>query len=150
MNPPCVSLCLSISQLRNPPAGPCLIVTREEIYLYSQPFHCAGPHFSDPMDRVTSMRRPLHPGAWAPFLSHGDRMCYFSQIPELGVFVVASPIGRAGLFSIYWTKTKGQVLPQYGYRLEYLLPFESGNDTEVTNVKGARLVGVAVGPVQGM
>lgn len=136
--------------LKNPPIGPCLIITREEIYLYQRPFHCAETSFSDPVDRIISMRRPLHPGPWAPFLCSGDRMCYFCQIPELGVFVVASSIGRVGVFSLYWTRKKGEVLPQYGYKLEYLLPFENGNDEEVTSVKGARLVGVATGPVQGM
>lgn len=45
---------------------------------------------------------------------------------------------------------------QYGFKLEYLLPFEAGRDTQVYDVPQpyneppARLVGVAVGPVQGM
>ena len=77
-------------------------------------------------------------------------MCYFSQIPELGIFVVASPLGRAAIFSIFWTKVESDPVPKYGVRLEYLLPFEKGNDKEVHDGKGPKLAGVAVGPVQGM
>lgn len=96
------------------------------------------------------MRRPLHPERHAPPLGSHDRMCYFEQIPELGVFIVASPLGRAAVFSIYWMKVKDSAVPQYGYKLEYLLPFEGKNEKRVCDLRGGRLVGLAVGPVQGM
>ncbi|CAO2648254.1 Nn.00g075210.m01.CDS01 [Neocucurbitaria sp. VM-36] len=133
----------------NTPTGPCLILTKEEIYLVQRPFQLSSSDLGS-VGPVVSMRRPLHPGPWTLFLGSHDRMCYFAQIPELGVFVVASPLGRAAVFSIYWTKAKGHAVPQYGFKLEYLLPFEGEHETEVCDVQGARLAGLTVGPVQGM
>ncbi len=98
---------------------------------------------------IISMRRPLHPEPWARTLSAVDRMCFHKQIPELGVFIVASPIGRAGVFSIYWTREKEGDEPQWGCRLEYLLPFEKRDDRRVYCLPGTNLIGVSVGPIQG-
>ncbi|KAJ4369621.1 hypothetical protein N0V83_005383 [Neocucurbitaria cava] len=134
----------------NLPTGPCLILTKEEIYLVQQPFQLRSTSDSDFIGPIVSMRRPLHPERHAPPLGSHDRMCYFEQIPELGVFIAASPLGRAAVFSIYWMKVKGSAVPQYGYKLEYLLPFEGKNEKEVCDWRGGRLVGLAVGPVQGM
>ena len=96
------------------------------------------------------MRRPLHPGPWVTTLRSLDRHCYFSQIPELGVFLVGSPIGRVGVFTLYWTKDEGNPQPRYGFKLEYLLPFKHDDENMVAGVPPeSRLAGVAVGPVQG-
>ena len=78
-----------------------------------------------------------------------DRHCFFSQIPELGIFIVGSPAGRAGVFSLYYTRDQNTGEPRYGFKLEYLLPFRSGNETEITGGPIERLLGVAVAPVQG-
>ena len=96
------------------------------------------------------MRRPLHPGPWVTTLSSLDRHCYFSQIPELGVFLVGSPIGRVGVFTLYWTKDEGNPQPRYGFKLEYMLPLKQDDENMVAGVPPeSRLAGVAVGPVQG-
>lgn len=100
------------------------------------------------------IQRPLHPAEpstpW-PFIpgSH-DRHCYTTQISELGVFIVASPNGRAGIFSLTKQNPNPAANPSYSFHLEYILPFANAADSTVCDVEGARLVGVAAGPVQGM
>ncbi|KAG9197876.1 hypothetical protein G6514_000768 [Epicoccum nigrum] len=134
--------------------SPLLIVTKEDVYLYQRPLDYAGDH----SDYIVTMRRPLHPNdLHIPCLfipgSH-DRHCYTTQIPELGVFIVASPNGRAGVFSL--TRAPGHAnpqasgRPQFGFQLEYILPFADRDGRKVWDVEGARLIGVAAGPVQGM
>jgi hypothetical protein len=135
-------------------SSPLLIVTKEDIYLYQRPLDYA----SDQSDYIVTMRRPLHPAdLHIPCLfipgSH-DRHCYTTQIPELGVFIIASPHGRAGVFSL--TRAPGHESPQttgrpqFSFQIEYILPFRNGDDRKVWDVEGARLIGVAAGPVQGM
>ena len=94
------------------------------------------------------MERALHPLP-TPFYKSCDRLCYSVQIPELGIFIVGSPQGRAGVFSLYSVVRPGQACREYGFKLEYILPFEAHNEREVVDVGQARLVGVAVAPVQG-
>ena len=68
----------------------------------------------------------------------------------MGVFLVGSPIGRVGVFTLYWTKDEGNPQPRYGFKLEYLLPFKQDDENMVAGVPPeSRLAGVAVGPVQG-
>lgn len=95
------------------------------------------------------MRRPLHPGQWVEALLSQDRHCFFSEIPELGVFVVGSPIGHAGVFSLCYNKHEDHERPRYSFKLEYLLPFHKSNPTRIAGVPQGRLLGVAVAPVQG-
>lgn len=103
------------------------------------------------------IRRPLHPPdlntpirTWMLPTCSSDRHCFSAEIPELGVFIVASPHGRAGIFSLTWRKQRGQEHLTYGLALEQILPFSRHNQKEVWDVPHARLIGVAVGPVQGM
>jgi hypothetical protein len=100
------------------------------------------------------IRRPLHPPGpghpWTLPTSSSDRQCYSAEIPELGIFIVASPYGRAGIFSLTWRKEKDQERPTHSLVLEQILPFSRHNRNEVWDVPHARLIGVAVGPVQGM
>jgi hypothetical protein len=93
------------------------------------------------------MRQPLHPPSklGLSILESSDRHCFFAQIPELGVFIIASPVGRAAVFRL--TKTRGGI---YGFRLEYLLPLRGDDESEVWAPSGGKLLGTAVGPVQGM
>lgn len=121
---------------------PFMILTKEDIFLVQRPFG-ASKH-------IMSMQRPLHLGEWAPSLAPHDRHCFFSHIAELGVFIIGSPIGRAAVFSLYWTKDEGNPHRRYGFKLEYLLPFKAENENEITGVPAERLVGVAVSPIQGM
>ncbi|KAF2626996.1 hypothetical protein BU25DRAFT_411100 [Macroventuria anomochaeta] len=130
--------------------SPLLIVTKEDIYLYQRPLDYVGDH-SDP---IVTIRRPLHPSEREkpfPFIpgSH-DRHCYTTHIPELGVFIIASPNGRAGIFALTRTNSKNQARPLYSFHLEYVLPFVNDDENKVWDVEGARLIGVAAGPVQCM
>lgn len=129
-------------------------MTKEDVYLYQRPLDYASDH----SDYIVTMRRPLHPNdLHIPCLfipgSH-DRHCYTTQIPELGVFIIASPNGRAGVFSLTCAPGHGindvTGRPQFGFQLEYILPFANSDDRKVWDVEGARLIGVAAGPVQGM
>lgn len=98
------------------------------------------------------MRQPLHPGLPRETLASHDRHCYFKQVLELGIFIVASPLGRAAVFALTQFRKKGKATGTYGFRLEYLLPFVKGNEGEVGHpeVLNKKLAGIAVSPVQGM
>lgn len=126
---------------------PCVVIAREEIYLIQRPYPCSG--LRSPKAIVT-MRRPLYPGPYvSPYLAPQCRLCYLAQVGELGIFVVGSPIGRAAVFSLYYTKSSPKSEPEYGFKLEYMLPFDRNNDRQVFGVPYARLLGIAVAPVQG-
>ncbi|KAF2855153.1 hypothetical protein T440DRAFT_386704 [Plenodomus tracheiphilus IPT5] len=128
------------------PIRPCLVATKQEIYLIQRPCPSSRLH---PPESIITMRHPIHPGNLDPLLAPSDRLCYLTQIPELGIFIVASPVGRAAVFSMNFTKVASTSEPEYGFSLEYILPFDRDNDTELVNVPNARLVGLAVAPVQG-
>jgi hypothetical protein len=93
------------------------------------------------------MRNPLFSAARLA-LPH-DRLCYSAQIPELGIFIAASPGGRAAIFGLI--QYKGEEGNVYGFRLDHILPFyRQEKDLLMGGYSGIRLVGIAVGPVQGM
>ena len=93
------------------------------------------------------MRNPLYSAGWMN-LPH-DRLCYSAQIPELGIFIVASPGGRAAIFGL--TQYKGEDGDVYGFRLDHTVPFNrQERELLIGGHSGIRLVGIAVGPVQGM
>lgn len=106
------------------------------------------------------MRHPLHSFIrLSPFGNDAphDRLCFSTQIPELGIFIVASPIGRIAIFALTKsltlnpdTETKDW---RFGFELEYILPFDKV-DEGVVGEEGVdwgkrRLVGVSASPVQG-
>lgn len=125
-------------------------MTKEDVHLYQRPLDYAGDH----LDPIVTIRRPLHPDERQnpfPFIpgSH-DRHCYTTQIPELGIFIIASPHGRAGVFSLTKAPESSKSRPQYSFHLEYVLPFANDDKSKILDTEGARLIGVAAGPVQGM
>jgi len=126
--------------------GPFLIFTKEDVFLIQG---LSATSLNVPLKPIVAIRRPLHPGRWVDSLMSCDRHCFFSQIPELGVFIVGSPAGRVGVFSLYYTRDENTGEPRYGFELEYLLPFRSGNETEIAGGPNERLLGVAVAPLQG-
>ncbi|KAF3003098.1 hypothetical protein E8E13_008058 [Curvularia kusanoi] len=130
--------------------SPLLIVTKEDVHLYQRPLDYVGDH----SDHIITLRHPLHPeDCQKPFPSipgSHDRHCYTTQIPELGVFIIASPNGRAGVFSLNRAPDHSPGRPQFGFQLENILPFANSDDSKIWDVEGARLIGVAAGPVQGM
>jgi hypothetical protein len=81
------------------------------------------------------------------------RHCLY--VPELGIFVVASPTGRCGVFSLTGTDTEYRGRPKfvYGFRQEYLLPLDEQEFEDFwypsNDSMGNQLMGIAVGPVQG-
>lgn len=131
---------------------PCIVVTKEEIYLYQSLFDPT----SDRLHPILYMRNPLFPPndnfpSAFPIAAY-HRHCYATQIPELGVFIVASPAGRVGIFRLTKVVVEDTGQPLYSFRLDHLLPSigREGETVLLEEVWGRRLVGVAVGPVQGM
>lgn len=95
------------------------------------------------------MRNPLFP----PFVPvtrslEAHRQCFTAQIPELGIFIVGSPAGRVGIFRLTQTLCSGEII--YGFRVEHILPLQERRAGEPGWGSARQLVGVAVGPVQGM
>jgi hypothetical protein len=136
---------------------PCLLISKDDIYLIQRPLDSARDH----VDLVQTMRHPLHPQDPNDYIGHYDRQCFHTQIPELGVFIIGSPVGRAAIFSL--TKLRkprpadhGKSVYGYGFHLEYILPFSAHDETNIWSstthpqCPRAMLMGVAVGPVQGM
>lgn len=134
---------IEVDELNNP----FVILTKEDIFLVQRPLTA---NMQRPRNHVISMRRPLHPGEWMLSLAPQDRHSFFSHIPELGVFIIGSPIGRAAVFSLYWTHDEGNPHRRYGFKLEYLLPFKEEHENEIAGGSRERLIGVAVAPIQGM
>lgn len=68
----------------------------------------------------------------------------------MGIFIVASPTGRAAIFALTRSHSADKGY-HYGFHLEYILPLNK-NEPMILNQHHPpkRLVGVAVGPVQGM
>ncbi|KAH7073454.1 hypothetical protein BKA63DRAFT_416438 [Paraphoma chrysanthemicola] len=136
---------------------PCLLITKDDIFLVQRPLDSEGDH----EDLVLTMHQPLHPKDPGFHTGSHDRQCFHTQIPELGVFIIASPIGRAAIFSLTKLRkqqpaSNGKSVYGYGFQLEYILPFEAHDETQVWSPThdpddpSVMLMGVAVGPVQGM
>lgn len=72
-----------------------------------------------------------------------DRLNMIQQIPELGVVIIATQIGRCAICSL----TKREQTDTFGLRVDWILP------TKKQELKGLRpyspLLGMAVSPVQG-
>lgn len=91
------------------------------------------------------LRRPLAQ-AMPPSLhslTHFDRLNMVTQVPELGLVLVASQIGRVALLTL----TRMRATKQLSFRLDCILP------TEEQEARGERpmvpLLGMTVGPLQG-
>ena len=79
-------------------------------------------------------------------LGWSDRLNMTAQIPELGVIVVASQIGRAALLTLTQVRLKGGKHHR-SFRVDWILPFKSEEDEDLR--PNIPLAGIAVGPVQG-
>lgn len=132
---------------------PMIIVTKEEIYLLQRPLD----PLTSPSFPILTMRNPLYP-PHSYRRTHSNpvtiyhRQCFTAQIPELGVFIVGSPAGRVGIFRLTrshnQTEFGGAVM---GFRLDHLLPSPEDEKTYAIHRDwGKQLIGLAVGPVQGM
>ena len=89
------------------------------------------------------LKQALPPAIEASQHAHIDRLNMFLQIPELGVVVIATQIGRAAVCSL----TRNQQTGTFGLRVDWILP------TKKQELKGLRpvgpLLGIAASPVQG-
>lgn len=72
-----------------------------------------------------------------------DRLNLTQYIPELGIVVVATQIGRVAVCSLTRKGSKGP----FGLRVDWILPFESQEKSHERPL--THLLGIAVGPVQG-
>ena len=102
--------------------------------------------FHDPLTQPSIiMRDPLHeklsPDMY--WLGRYDRMNMVAQVPELGLVLAASPVGRVALFTL----TRRKVMQLSALRLDWILPLYS----QEKNGERPRvpLLGIAVGPIQG-
>ncbi|KAH3955744.1 hypothetical protein HBH53_007770 [Parastagonospora nodorum] len=132
-------------QIATDPSFPCsssrqpsLVITKDDIFFLQQPFN------SSP-DPILTIRCPLHPGRATQSLHAIDRQCFSTHVPELGIFIIGSPVGHVAIFAL----TKSRESGEFGFELEYILPFNKRDENEVLTVPYRRMVGVAVGPVQG-
>ncbi|KAF2443766.1 hypothetical protein P171DRAFT_432940 [Karstenula rhodostoma CBS 690.94] len=131
---------------------PMIIVTKEEIYLFQRVLDAT----TTPSLPVLTMRSPLYrhlPGAYTSPLSVYHRQCFNAQIPELGVFIIGSPAGRVGIFRLTRTRYLSEHSKEiFGFRLDHLLPLSKDKEAKyiVDDQWERQLVGLAVGPVQGM
>lgn len=130
-----------------------VIVTKEEIYLFQRPLDPT----TSPSLPILTMRNPLYPpqslrSSYASPVNVYHRQCFTAQIPELGVFIIGSPAGRVGIFRLtrthYNTEHTNEI---FGFRLDHLLPLSKDKAKQLVDDQwGKQLIGVAVGPVQGM
>jgi hypothetical protein len=80
-------------------------------------------------------------------LEGSQRLSLQAHIPELGVLIVGSPVGRVAVFSLGQCSWYPRTVPVYFHRLDWLLPLAS--QEERGERPESRLAGVAVSPVQG-
>ncbi|KAH8706960.1 hypothetical protein GQ44DRAFT_763811, partial [Phaeosphaeriaceae sp. PMI808] len=101
---------------------PALIITMEDIYLIQHPLS-PTPH-NHP---IYTLSHPLNATAlWPAFIGSHDRLCLHAHIRELGIFVVASPAGRAAIFSLTRYRAPSRQREwewEYSVFMEFLLPF---------------------------
>ena len=88
-----------------------------------------------------ALKQKLPPGMYP--LSRIERLNMMHQIPELGILLVASQIGRLGIVTTTYRPETGD----YGFKLEKIVPFVSQEDEDLR--PELPLLGFAVSPVQG-
>ena len=95
------------------------------------------------MINALQQRIPMSAGDLERF----DRLNMSAQIPELGIVIIASQIGRVAVLSL--TRRKRAKRPNYcAFRVDWFLPFKSQEDN-LQRPMLYPLLGIAVGPIQG-
>lgn len=126
-------------------------MTKDEVYLVQNALDPLNKASNELDDRIVMTRTPLYPPNSLKRPSRDDRLNYFLQIPELGIFAVASPGGRCAIFTLtqFRAKRAGKTQTICGFKEDHLLPFpEQERNLRFPEMKG-RLIGIAAGPVQG-
>lgn len=108
------------------------------IYLRQEPTGPVTVKMDDALDQY-------YPPSFDP-LGWSDRLNMTAQIPELGVVVVASQVGRAALITLTRVRLKGGKY-KHAFRVDWILPFKSEEDEGLR--PNVPLAGIAVGPIQG-
>lgn len=108
-----------------------------------------GPRFDKPATIMINALQQFIPES-ALDLEYFDRLNMSAQIPELGIAIIASYIGRVAVLSLNTRKTfKGSKRSRYcAFRIDWFLPFRSQED-ELLRPALAPLLGIAVSPIQG-
>jgi hypothetical protein len=88
-----------------------------------------------PLWQATS---PLH-----AIINRVDRLNLVAHVPELGVIVAGSGVGRVAVLSV----TRNEVTQELAFRLDHTLPFKSQEQQNERPL--SFLTGVAIGPMQG-
>ncbi|KAF2491892.1 hypothetical protein BU16DRAFT_530314 [Lophium mytilinum] len=124
---------------------PVLIVAKRDLFLV-QPLTSEGWCRRLP---VIAFHDPLAQNQ-TQFPKSRDRICFIEQIPELGVVIVASSIGRAAVITLTQSDELDEEdlpKPVYGFRLDHLLPFP---EQEKDGWRRGWMLGIAASPLQGM
>ncbi|KAF2016712.1 hypothetical protein BU24DRAFT_451181 [Aaosphaeria arxii CBS 175.79] len=144
-----------LSSRHIPTPSPCLIITKDEISLLQSLTHApSSPSSNDPQPTIPTMHNPLFPDEinLRRRLPWTRRLNFSAYIPALGAFVVGSNAGRCAVFALTSVKVAGEggwgEETVYGFRQEHILPLPEQQEDNVPPV--SPMVGMAVGPVQGM
>ncbi len=95
----------------------------------------ASIYCSEPLSFQWPIYHATHPAI--------DRLNLMQYIPELGIVVIGTQIGRVAVCTLTKKGTKGP----FGLRVDWILPFESQERSRERPL--THLLGIAVGPVQG-
>ncbi|MCJ1247841.1 hypothetical protein MMC30_005056 [Trapelia coarctata] len=108
-----------------------------------------GPRFDQPATIMINALQQVIPES-SGAMERLDRLNMSAQIPELGIIIIASYIGRVAVLSLNTRKMfKGSKRSKYcAFRVDWFLPFKSQED-ELLRPIGAPLLGIAVSPIQG-
>lgn len=114
------------------------------------PYNTDPKSITTPSSRIPSsqvfcrqaLNQKLAPGF--AYLAQLERLNMMAQIPDLGIVLIGNQVGRVGVL----TMTRCQAQCQSGFKIEAILPFKNEEDRGLRPTKP--LMGMAVGPVQGM
>jgi len=110
-----------------------------------------GPRFDQPATiMINALEQKIPESGRALGIDNFDRLNMSVQVPELGIVIIASQIGRVAVLSLNTRKTfKGSKRARYNaFRVDWFLPFKSQED-ELLRPIAAPLLGIAVSPIQG-
>ena len=108
-----------------------------------------GPRFDQPATIMINALQQFLPDS-AGAIEQWDRLNMSAQIPELGIVIIASYVGRVAVLSLNTRRTlRGSKRSKYcAFRVDWFLPFKSQEDEMLRPVR-APLLGIAVSPIQG-
>lgn len=160
---PCITRNGAVAPEESLPKSPIMLLCPHAIHLFQSPAFLSlapGVRSTKSAQRsgpVTLLRFPLaqrmSPALEASLAPH-DRMNLFTQIPELGVVLVGSPVGRVAVITLHRLRLDPTTTPDgcetepfYTMRLDHLLPTK---EQERANCRPMQqLVGISASPIFG-